>query len=93
MSDTIKVISEFHKGLNLTPEHHRYAGSWANVNRCKECELTGLYGDMHTNNPCPNCGGKVMSGYVARWTGTWKSGFFKSGWSEGEWEMRKGMEK
>jgi len=93
MTETIKVITEFNEGLNLTPKYHAYNGGWANVNKCADCEMVGLSEDMFTIDPCPNCGGKTMSGYVGRWTGNWKNDFFKSGWSDGVWEMRKGVEK
>jgi len=41
---------------------------WCNVNVCKSCGRRAKYEDMHSANPCPECGNKVKE-FVGKWTG------------------------
>jgi predicted RNA-binding Zn-ribbon protein involved in translation (DUF1610 family) len=65
MPRLIKVMAK-----NLKPRYHGYVkGTFANVNKCsnENCGLIGLYEDLHTANPCPECGAKVIRNGSAKW--------------------------
>ena len=55
-----------HSG-HLNPVYHGYKGGYHAVNKCTECQIIGLYEDMHTIEPCSNCGGKVVRNGTAKW--------------------------
>ena len=56
------------KYINLTPSYYGYQqGTYDNVNYCTECNVHGLYEDIHSVNPCPLCGGKIKEGKVGKW--------------------------
>jgi hypothetical protein len=65
MPNFTKVLSG-----NLKPSYYAYErGTYANVNKCSndKCGLIGLYEDLHTARPCPNCGHRVVSYGAAKW--------------------------
>lgn len=56
---------------HLKPRYYGYAGkgTYANICKCTDCELTGMYEDLHPANACPDCGGKVKESGSAKWDG------------------------
>lgn len=52
---------------HLKPIYFAYYGDYANINKCTGCGVTGLYEDMHTVNPCFNCGSKVVRDGAGKW--------------------------
>ncbi len=55
--------------LHFEPNYHGYiADSFDNVNYCQDCQTHALYEDMHSVNPCPVCGGKIIEKeIVGKW--------------------------
>ncbi len=83
------ITLEINENLNMKPKYHGYNGEFAKINQCTDCGSVGLYEDMHTVNPCPNCGGKVNPHGVGRWNAPKEAkGFFSTQWAEGKWEIR-----
>ena len=92
-SRTLKVTTVAHKGLQMPPHYHGYqSGTFDNVNYCEDCDMHALYEDMHTVDPCPNCGGAVVSNEkVGKWIETKPSsgGFLREYVSsEGYWAIK-----
>lgn len=57
------------KSGHLKPGYYGYIPeTFANVNKCSNCKVIGLYEDIHTVNPCPICGGAVKRNGAAKWT-------------------------
>ena len=53
---------------DLPPKYWDYKGGYDNVNYCTECGLQGLYEDLHSVNPCPQCGGQIVDyDRVGKW--------------------------
>lgn len=52
---------------HMKPMYDGYSGGFSNTNQCSNCSLIGLYEDMHTINPCRDCGGKVKPYGAAKW--------------------------
>jgi len=56
----------------LSPNYYGYNGGFWNVNKCNDCNLTGMYEDLHEADCCPKCGGKVVRNGSAKWiNGKW----------------------
>lgn len=45
---------------HLSPKYYGYEGGYSIINKCSDCDLVGLYEDLHEANCCPECGGRVM---------------------------------
>lgn len=60
---------------HLPPIYYGYNGGFANVNKCSNCGLIGLYEDLHESSPCPVCGAKVHRYGSAKWVKV--NGFLK----------------
>ncbi len=54
---------------HLKPSYYGYNGGYWNICKCTNCELTGMYEDLHPVNACPDCGSQVVKSGSAKWNG------------------------
>lgn len=59
------------KPKHIKPETILYEGGFTKVTKCKECGRTAHSSDQFFLHPCPECGGKILSGdgtdFIAKW--------------------------
>lgn len=51
----------------MPPQYYAYKEGFANLNKCTDCGIIGLYEDMHEVEPCIKCGGKVKNTKPGKW--------------------------
>lgn len=44
---------------HLKPQYYGYKGGYNKINKCENCNLIGMYEDLHEADSCPRCGHKV----------------------------------
>jgi DNA-directed RNA polymerase subunit RPC12/RpoP len=65
---TVSPIINLKDKNHKPPKYYGYKiGTFSTITKCKNCDLTALYEDMHPINPCPRCGSKIIVIGAAKW--------------------------
>ena len=55
------------RAYHQPPKYYGYEGGFDKVTYCEDCSRTALYEDQSGVRPCTDCGGRIISGIVAKW--------------------------